>query len=87
MTLSDKLHDLADEIEDSEVDDDRDAHLSFRMGDEASRHTDLPVGQVDDLYQGTVLVTIFIDDLERVKILGAHSLNPRHCEFTVTALI
>lgn len=58
MTLSDSLRDLADEIEDTDIDDDRAAHVSFRMDYEASKDTDIPIDQADDLYQGTVQCSI-----------------------------
>lgn len=62
--LSQRLRTLADIVEDSEIDDDRNAHLSFRMDEDESRHTELPIGQTDDPYEGNVLATIFTEDLE-----------------------
>lgn len=63
MSLSDDLRELANDVEDTEADDVEQAHLSFRMDEDDARNTELPIGQVDDPYDGTVMVTVFTDDL------------------------
>lgn len=61
--LSTQLRQLADEIEDTEIDDVEQAQLSFRIDEELSRSTSVPIGQVDDPYNDTVQATIFTHDL------------------------
>lgn len=61
--LSTQLRHLADEIEDTEIDDIEQAQLSFRIDEETSRLTPVPIGQVDDPYEGTVMATIFTHDV------------------------
>jgi len=61
MTLSWKLRQLADVVEGSEIDDDRAAQLTFRIEEDTVDATDVPIMQVDDPFDGTVLATIDAD--------------------------
>lgn len=64
--MSEALRTLADVIEGTDIDDGRSAHLTFRMDEDASRNTDLPISDVNDPYNGTVQCDIDISDGELI---------------------
>lgn len=58
--LSDRLHCIANEVSGSEIDDGRDARISYRQDLDESYTTDLPVGDSTHPYDGSVQQTIFL---------------------------
>lgn len=61
VSLSEKLREIADDIEDTEIDSVDEAHVSFRVDKDVCEDTDVQIDQIDDPYEGTVLATIFTE--------------------------
>ena len=60
MTLSEELRKLAEEVEGSEIDE-KSARLTFRMDEDESKETDLPIDSVNDYFEGTVQADISLN--------------------------
>ena len=61
-TLSERLRDLADEVEGDPIDEVPHGHLSFRYDEDVVRESDV-VHDIEDAYDGTVLATVFTTDI------------------------